>query len=153
MYPYWEYRYVNEAKISENSVGMTFFKPNKFLLEGWIIYRWHEINTVDEQSNIITGSEIPYLPMISSEVKFNWFLFNKHKLQISGKYAGQRYNDVGNLVELKDYFLLNASINLKVTKQFSLRFFGNNLLDQDFEVYHTYIAPGINGGAGIEIKL
>jgi hypothetical protein len=151
--PYWEYRYVNEAKILENSVGMTFLKRNKFLLEGWIIYRWNEMNTLDEHNNVVTGNEIPYLPMISSDVKFTWFLFNKHRFQISGKYVGQRYNDVGNSIKLKGYFLINASIRLKVTEQFFLRFFGNNLLDQDFEDYHTYIAPGISGGAGIEIKL
>lgn len=153
MYPYWEYRYINEAKILENFVGISFLKRNKFLLEGWIIYRWHEMNTLDEHNNAVTGNEIPYLPMISSDVKFNWFLFNKHKLQISGKYVGQRYNDVGNSIKLRDYFLVNASIRIKVAEQFFLRFFGNNLLNHDFEDYHTYIAPGISGGAGVEIKL
>lgn len=153
VYPYWEYRYINDAKILENTFRMTLLLPNKLLLEGWLTYRWNEINGLDERDSPASGNEIPYLPMFSSTMKFEWYFLQKHKLQISGKYVGKRYNDVANLINLKDYFLLGASVDFIIAKQFTLRFFGNNLLDQEYEIFHSYSAPGISGGAGIEIKL
>ena len=151
-YPYWEYRYINNAKILENSVGFTYFSPNQFSLGGWLTYRWDEIHTVDEKDSLISGNEIPYLPSLEGNLRFDWFFFNKHRLRISAIYVGEQYNDVENFVKLKDYLLLSASVNFIITEQFTLKFFGNNLLDQDFDLYNTYIAPGISGGAGIEIK-
>ena len=151
--PYWEYRYINDAKIWDNTFRMTLHLPNKILLEGWLTYRRNEFNALDERDSPVSGNEIPYLPVLSSTIKFEWYFLQKHKLQISGKYIGERYNDVANLIKLKDYFLLGASVDFIIAEQFTLRFFGNNLLDQNYELFHSYSAPGISGGAGIEIKL
>lgn len=153
VYPYWEYRYINNAKIWENSFRAVLKLPEKFLVEGWLTYRWNEITTNDERGNAVSGNEIPYFPLISALAKIEWHFFENHKLQITGEYAWERFNDVTNSIKLKDYFLIGAMVNFGLTKQISLRFFGNNLLDQRYELFHTYSAPGISGGGGIEIKL
>lgn len=153
VYPYWEYRYIDNAKIWESSFRAVLKLPKQFLLEGWLTYRWNEIATNDERGKAVSGNEIPYLPLISALAKIEWYFLANHKLQITGEYAGERFNDVANSLKLKDYFLIGAMLNIALTKQISLRFFGNNLLDQRYELFHTYSAPGVSGGGGIEIKL
>lgn len=153
IYPYWEYRYINNARVWENSFRAVLNLPARLLVEGWLTYRWNEITANDERGNAVLGNEIPYLPLVSALAKIEWHFLANHKLQITGEFAGERFNDVANTVKLKDYFLLGAMVNFGITKQLSLRFFGNNLLDQRYELFHTYLAPGISGGGGIEIKL
>ena len=153
IYPYWEYRYINDARIWENSLRAVLRLPQRFLVEGWLTYRWNEIAASDERGTLVSGNEIPYLPVVSIQARIEWHFFENHTLQITGEYAGERFNDVANSVSLKDYLLVGAMVNFGLTDQISLRFFGNNLLDQRYELFHTYSAPGISGGGGIELKL
>jgi len=152
-YSYWEYRYIDNARILENSLRMQLNFSDRVLIDGWATYRWNEIKTVDEHGNAVSGNEIPYLPQLEVKLRLQWYFFRNHKLQISGEYVGERFDDVANSIELKNHILVGAMVNFEISRQVNLRFFGNNLLDQDYQIYHTYSAPGINGGAGIEIKL
>lgn len=152
-YPYWEYRYINNARILENSLRMQLNFSNRFLIDGWATYRWNEIKTVDERGNMVSGNEIPYLPQLEGTLRLQWYFFQHHRLELKGEYVGERFDDVANSIKLKDHVLVSALVNFEIARQVNLRFFGNNLLDQDYQVYHTYSAPGISGGAGIEIKL
>lgn len=153
VYPYWEYRYINDARIWENSLRAVLRLPQRFLVEGWMTYRWNEIATNDEGGNPVTGKEIPYLSVVSLQTRIEWYFLGNHKFEITGEYSGERFNDVANSTTLKNYFLVGAMINFELTNQISLRFFGKNLLDQSYELYRTYSAPGISGGGGIGIKL
>ena len=126
---------------------------NSVLFDGWATYRWSEIETIDENGNAVSANKIPYLPQLEGMLKLKWYFLRNHRLQISAQYIGERFDDVANSIELRDHILIGALVNFEITRQVNLRFFGNNLLDQDHQVYHTYSAPGISGGAGIEIKL
>lgn len=151
-YSYWEFRYVEDAKLLENALRIMVQFPRKVLIDGWLTYRWSELNAVDERDQPVEGNRIPYLPELSSRLKLTWYFFGNHWLQIFGEYGGERFNDVANSTKLSDYVLLDALANFAIARQVNLRFFGRNLLDQDYELYHTYSAPGISGGIGLEIK-
>jgi hypothetical protein len=151
-YPYWEYRYIEDAQIWKNTLQLYWILNEIMSLKGWITYYSSKINTVDSRGNAVSNRNIPYLPQLYSKLDYKWTFYKRHELRIIGEHIGERYDDVANSVKLKSYFLLNVSVKFKLMEYLALNIFGNNLFDETYQIYNTYSAPGITGGAALEFK-
>jgi len=85
---------------------------------------------------------IPYNPAhtISASLDITW---KTGSLLISGQYESLRFVDRANLVELKPYFLLNATVNQKIGKNFTVFGAVRNLLNTSYQSFYDYPMPGI----------
>jgi vitamin B12 transporter len=91
---------------------------------------------------------IPYSPehTISGSLDFVW---DSGSLLISGHYEGLRYHDVANLTTLMPHFLLNATLNQKAGKHFTIFGALRNILNTSYESFYDYPMPGITLTLGI----
>jgi outer membrane receptor protein involved in Fe transport len=117
-----------------------------------LFHNFSSLKTIDEDGQSVSGNEIPYLPNFNGQLILDWFFMEKNKLRVSGDYVGKRFNEVSNSNQLDSYFLLNAKVDVNLTDFFTIYVYGNNLLDKKYDVYYTYVAPGMNVGAGIRLK-
>ncbi|MFQ5582839.1 MAG: hypothetical protein ACE5GL_00195 [Calditrichia bacterium] len=150
--PYWEYRYISEADLWKNSFRLNWNINPRLNFEGRFIYNYSSIKTVNEKNQRVSGNEILYLAPFRGTLILDWFFLQKHKLRLEADYTGERYNDVANSVRLDQYFLLNTKVDFNIKKYLVLYFYGNNLFDKRYDIYYTYVAPGITAGAGIQLK-
>lgn len=151
-YPYWEYRYIEDAQIWKNTVQIYWTVNEIMSLKGWISYYYSKINTLDSMGNRVSNNNIPYLPQLYSKLDFKWAFYKQHELRIIGEHIGERFDDVANSVKLKSYFLLNVSVKFKIIEYLALKVFGNNIFEETYQIYNTYSAPGITGGTALEFK-
>jgi len=99
-----------------------------------------------------SNKRIPYNPehTIGGLLDISW---ETGSFYLSGHYEGLRYHDRSNLIILDPYFLLNAGLNQKITKNISA--FGSiqNILNKSYESFYSYPMPGINLTLGLRANL
>jgi outer membrane cobalamin receptor len=99
-----------------------------------------------------SNKRIPYNPehTIGGSLGIFW---GSGSLLISGHYESLRYDDRANLIVLKPYFLLNATVNQEIKKRLSV--FGSlrNILDKSYESFYRYPMPGFTLTLGLRAKL
>jgi vitamin B12 transporter len=74
-------------------------------------------------------------------------------LLLSGHYEGLRFADPSNLLQMKPYFRLNATVNQRVGKHFSLFLALRNILNVSYESFVEYPMPGITLSVGGSLRL
>ena len=85
--------------------------------------------------------------------RLRWYFYRDHYLTLVLNYVGNRYDDLMNSAELKQYLLFNAGLTLKLNENFRLFIEGNNLLDKSYEEYRGFTAPGITGLIGLKLTM
>jgi len=98
------------------------------------------------------NKRIPYSPMhtISGSLEIPW---ESGSVIISGHYESMRYNDRANLTQLKPHFLLNAAVNQKIGKNFTVFGALRNILNESYESFSDYPMPGITLTVGLRANL
>ncbi|MDR2923954.1 MAG: TonB-dependent receptor [Treponema sp.] len=98
------------------------------------------------------NKRIPYSPVhtIGASLEVPW---NTGSVIISAHYESLRYNDRANLTELEPYFLLNASVNQKIGKNFAVFGVLRNILNESYESFSDYPMPGITLTIGLRANL
>jgi vitamin B12 transporter len=94
-----------------------------------------------------TKQPLAYRPANDANVTASISLPFKTKINITGRYVDIRYTGYNS--ELKSYYLLNASISQEFSKNITLHFNMDNVLDNTaYQVVQYYMMPGrvINGG-------
>lgn len=152
-YPGWNMGTLNEVQIQELYGKIDWEIVTGLRFRGWGNYRNSDIRNSGNLRVDVVNKEIPYFPRIESSGELVWSFYNEHKASVSGKYTDKRYDDLSNTTELPAYFLLNARIDLQIKSSLTFFIMGNNLLDEQYEVFKGFIAPGITGFFGIQFKL
>jgi vitamin B12 transporter len=101
-----------------------------------------------------SDKRVPYMPLHTAglSVDVPWKAGARQQggsLILSGHYEGLRYADTTNLAKLKPHFLLNASFNQNIGKNFSAFLILRNILNQSYESFDDYPMPGLTVTAGI----
>jgi len=98
------------------------------------------------------NKRIPYSPAHTTGVSLEvpWGLGS---LLISGHYESLRYDDRANLTQLKPHFLLNAAVNQKIGKNFTVFGVLRNILNESYQSFNDYPMPGITLTLGIRANL
>ena len=101
--------------------------------------------------NFASDKRIPYSPVhtIGASLEFPW---STGSILVSGQYESMRFGDRPNLVELESYFLLNATVNQKIGKNFAVFGVLRNILNKSYESFYDYPMPGISLTAGLRME-
>jgi outer membrane receptor protein involved in Fe transport len=122
-------------------------------LLGWINIRNSDIRKASNFSETVEGNKAPYYPNLTVMGRLRWYFYREHFLSFMLNYVGNRYDDVLNTTELKQYLLFNARLDLKLNENFRLFIQGHNLLDKSYEEYRGFTAPGITGILGLKLNM
>jgi len=98
--------------------------------------------------DIASDKRLPYNPMHTIGVSVD-ILWDTGSFLVSGQFESMRYHDRPNLVELKPHFLLNATINQKIGRSFTLFGVVRNILNTSYQSFYDYPMPGITLTLGI----
>jgi len=98
------------------------------------------------------NKRVPYSPAhtIGGSLEIPW---EGGSVIISGHYESPRYDDRANLTRLKPYFLLNASVNQKIGKNFTAFGVLRNILNESYQSFNDYPMPGITLTVGLRASL
>jgi hypothetical protein len=152
-YPGWIMGTLNEVQIQELYGKIDWEIVRGLRFQGWGNYRNSDIRNSSNLEADVIGKEIPYFPRIESSGELIWNFYNKHKASVCLKYTDKRYDDLSNNTELPAYSLLNARLDLQIKRNINFFIVGDNLLDEQYEVFKGFMAPGISGFFGIQFKL
>jgi len=99
--------------------------------------------------NFNDDKRIPYNPMhtIGASLDIQW---GSGSIIISGHYESLRYADRANLSKLKPYFLLNATVNQNIGKNFKVFCILKNILNESYQSFSDYPMPGFTFTLGIK---
>jgi len=94
------------------------------------------------------NKRIPYSPVhtIGGSLEIPW---KSGSVIISGNYESLRYSDRANIIRLNSIFLLNASINQKIGKTFTVFGALRNILNESYESFVDYPMPGVTLTLGL----
>ncbi len=98
------------------------------------------------------NKRVPYSPMhtIGGSLEIPW---GSGSVIISGHYESPRYDDRANLTQLKPHFLLNANVNQKIGKNFTVFGVLRNILNESYQSFNDYPMPGITLTIGLRASL
>jgi vitamin B12 transporter len=98
------------------------------------------------------NKRVPYSPVhtIGGSLEIPW---GSGSVIISGHYESLRYDDRANLTQLKPYFLLNANVNQKIGKNFTVFGVLRNILNESYQSFNDYPMPGITLTIGLRASL
>ena len=99
-----------------------------------------------------SNKRIPYNPehTVSGSAEISWY---SGSFSISGRYESLRYHDTANFTALKPVFLLNASINQKIGRNFVIFGALRNILNTSYESFYDYPMPGITLTLGVRANM
>lgn len=152
-YPGWVMGTLDEVQIQELYGRIDWYILPQLRLLGWANFRQSEIRKSDSLYQDVKGNEIPYYPKISAYAKIAWNFFDAHEASVFVNYKSKRYDDLLNSIPLKDYFLLNARLDIAIKKNIKFFIIGENLLDTKYEEWRGFPARAITGMLGLEFKL
>jgi len=94
------------------------------------------------------NKRVPYNPVhtVGGSLEIPW---GTGSVIISGHYESLRYDDRANLAQLKPYFLLNAAVNQKTGKIFTVFGVLRNILNESYQSFNDYPMPGISLTLGL----
>jgi outer membrane cobalamin receptor len=97
------------------------------------------------------NKRIPYSPVhtIGGSLEIPW---GSGSVIINGHYESLRYNDRPNLTQLKPVFLLNATVNQKIGKNFTVFGVLRNIFNESYESFIDYPMPGITLTVGMRFQ-
>jgi vitamin B12 transporter len=98
-----------------------------------------------------SDKRLPYNPTHTIGVSID-ILWETGSFLISGQYESLRYQDRSNLVELQPRFLINATINQKIGKSFTLFGVVRNVLNTSYQSFYDYPMPGITLTLGVRMQ-
>jgi outer membrane cobalamin receptor len=98
-----------------------------------------------------SDKRIPYNPEHTFGFSFGIF-WEKGSMLIFGHYESVRYHDRANLIMLDPYFLLNATVNQKITENFLVFSTLRNILNTSYESFYDYPMPGITLTLGLRFS-
>ena len=98
-----------------------------------------------------SDKRVPYTPehTIGGSIDISW---GSGSLLVSGHYEDLRFTDRTNTTELEPYFLLNASLNQKTGKNFSVFCSLRNILNEMYQSFYGYPLPGITLTMGLRAE-
>ncbi|MBN2049809.1 MAG: TonB-dependent receptor [Spirochaetales bacterium] len=99
-----------------------------------------------EESWVNQGKQLPHRPKHQAGLSVTLNHYLGHTVNLSGTYVGYRYTNEGNTRFLKDYFLLDLSLGLKLGKHYELACYGKNLLNTPYVSRLFYPVPGAEFG-------
>jgi vitamin B12 transporter len=97
------------------------------------------------------NKRIPYSPehTIGASLEVPW---GSGSVIISSHYESLRYDDRANLTQLRPHFLLNANVNQKIGKNFTVFGVLRNILNESYQSFNDYPMPGITLTLGIRLR-
>ncbi len=93
--------------------------------------------------------QLPYVPQLRASATGKWRVSPRLAFWLSLTYTGTRYDDLANTQSLSPYWLLNLGGTIRFANRWELRLWGNNLLNQNYQWWREFTAPGIHFGATI----
>jgi vitamin B12 transporter len=95
---------------------------------------------------------VPYSPehIIGGSLEISW---KSGSVIINGHYESLRYDDRANLTQLKPHFLLNANVNQKIGKNFTVFGVLRNILNESYQSFNDYPMPGITLTLGMRANV
>ena len=99
-----------------------------------------------------SDKRIPYQPAhtIGASLDIPW---ETGSLLVSAHYESLRYENRENTSRLMPHFLLNAAINKKIGKNFTVFAAFRNLLNESYESFYNYPMPGISLTLGLRTQI
>ncbi|MBN2367026.1 MAG: TonB-dependent receptor, partial [Calditrichaeota bacterium] len=152
-YPGWLFVTLEEVKLNEITGKIDWAFIPSLRLFGWITFLHSDIRKNGQYSAGIRSNDVPYIPDISAYGKISWNFYREHEIALYSRYAGNRFDDIQNSIELPAYFLLNAKLDLKFGEYVIIFLTGENLLDKKYDIWKGFSAPGLTGYAGIRLVL
>jgi vitamin B12 transporter len=102
-------------------------------------------------TDALTKEPLAYRPVNDANINADISLPFKTKINICARYVDIRYSTNG--AELKPYYLLNGSISQEMSKNITLHFNVDNILNnRTYQVVQNYVMPGINMNGGITVE-
>lgn len=120
---------------------------SKIVLEGGIIYTFDSIKDDSLQSQ---SPHLPYTEKISLPVNLKYRLNNTFLASIHFKLVGPRHVSLISDETLRGYGLFSIELEKRIYNYFSTYLVGNNLLNQDYQLWQGYPAMGIHLTLGIQ---
>lgn len=152
-YPGWIYGVLDKATLQEIRTKLRWELFSHLSVLGLFVYRKSEIREFNQYPTDVKGNEIPYFPDIEASGDLSWNFYKQHKIVLSIKYTGKRFDDITNEYQLDSYFLLNSRLYLQISRNFGFYLAGKNLLDTNYDLWRGFSAPGITGFLGIKIRM
>jgi vitamin B12 transporter len=99
-----------------------------------------------------SNRRVPYNPIhtIGGSLEIPW---GTGSLLVSAHYESQRWHDTANLTGLRPFFLLDAALNQKIGKHFSVFAVLRNILNESYESFYAYPMPGITMTLGVRVNV
>ena len=124
------------------------------IVELYLSYRYILSYLLSYGYDFRSDKRIPYMPShsVAFVLKFFWneFLgFNEGYLAFSGNYESARYADTANLRKINGIPLINASINQRLNRNFSVFIDLRNILNKSYESFSGYYMPPLRVSIGM----
>jgi len=152
-YPGWIYDTIDETKIWELYGKIDWKFSSRLEILGWVNYRQSDIRNAGLQTQTVQGNELPYFPKLGGYGHLRWKFYGDHRITVSAEYTGDRYDDLWNMNQVGDYFLLNTRLDLQLSANFIFFLGGNNLLNTTYDIYRGFLAPGVTGQVGLKVVM
>ncbi len=140
--PLWWIRFDGKGKTVSHTLASRFDPGNRFQLRAAATFTFASLETHPQQ-------QIPYVPRFNASFQGKWQFTPRLAFRLALRYIGTRYNDIFNRQILSPYLLLNAEGIIHLTNRWKIQVWGKNLLNQNYEQWRNFTAPGIHFGATV----
>jgi len=100
----------------------------------------------------LPDKQLPYTPGFTGTAGVTWNFTPTAQFQLTVNYTGTRYDDIQNTHSLSPYVLFNVEGRVQVMQRVTIRAWGKNLLNQQYELWRNFEAPGIQFGVSVEFR-
>ncbi len=100
----------------------------------------------------LPDKQLPYTPRFTGTAGVTWNFTPTAQFQLTVNYTGTRYDDIRNTRSLSPYVLFNVEGRVQVMQRVSIRAWGKNLFNQQYEYWRNFEAPGIHFGVSVEFR-
>ncbi len=141
----WHLTFASTGNITTHSLQTEATIAQGFLFRAGIHFNTATLDT-------LPGKQLPYIPQVSGEAALAWNFTSTAQFQLSVKYTGKRFDDLQNNNALSPFLLLNVEGRMQIFHRLYLNVWGKNLLNQTYETWRNFTAPGVHFGASIEFR-
>ncbi len=102
--------------------------------------------------NSSTKKQVPYLPSVQITSDYSHQFPFGLTTRISGRFVGRRSIDLSELEHLNSFFLLGASAEYRIAKNFGVFFQLNNIFDEHYSLWSRYQEIPFSAMGGITAR-
>jgi vitamin B12 transporter len=132
---------------ASNTTGITAIIPS-------FSYQYLLSYILTEDFTFASNIRMPYMPdhafSAAIEARWNTVSGKQGSVRLSGHYTGARYTETLNVIRLKPYVLLNATINQRITAHVTAFLVLRNILNVSYVSVQDYPMPGFTATVGVK---